>query len=1580
MKKGLKIVALLFGIIAALLVAAAIAAQSPSVQKKIADRLLKGLEEKLDCEVTFTRLHIDPFKAMVLKDFCLIDKNPYDNGSDEPMDTIFHASWLTASFSINGLLSDNGVCIREAYIKDGDLNLVTEPEEAGRPGGMNLTRIIKKATSDKPKTDKPKSDKDIFSIGKVEIDGFRFRMKNLKSPQESVRGSINWADVDISNIHLKGRKLSFGGGIMSGKADRLSFKEKSGYEVSRMSGSARVGNGQTIIRDLKIKDLWSDISMTKLGFAYENTASWSKFIQEVRLEAKIRKTTLSLESLGYFAKALQGRYMAMDIDGVFEGYVNDFALSSLLFKSHDGLFSGRLDGSLTGLPQVQSMLLDAKLSDFRCDSQSLSTFLHVWAPGLKIDLGKFAKGEKFSFNGRAKGPINRLSVKGDIGSVDAGSLSADLDIRNLLSPGRAINIGGSLRPQNLGLGKIIGVKALGDLSAYSRLNASLEKSGPEVTIDSLGISRIGILGHDYTAISAAGKIHEGTFDGTLSCEDPALQLLYQGTLTLGLKAENARYDFYADVPHADLHAMGLDKREPSLMSFTASSNFQKAGGTDLIGDLSIQDVLLTDENGSHDIGDISIVSRFSDDANRINLTSSFAEGSYIGSKFPTTFVKDLVNATAQRQLPALYKEAAGKYSGNEYELKFILHDSRDILSYFMPGLYVADSTSVELSLDKNGGVAGLLTSARVAFLDKYLKGLSLSVGNSSGELLGEINASELSVSPILTKGNRLQAYAHDNSIGLGFSYDNETALANKGEIFMVGSLERSPGDSLLLHAEMRPSNIYFNDEGWSISEAPIEVKSRSVRVGKLVFSNSDQSITLNGGYSPDQRDTATLNLSNFDIAAINPFIGKGSFGPGGQANGILRLISPTKKGFGMLADVRVNSTEINGRNAGTLRLASLWDEGSRSFLLRATDDVDSLRTLNLRGAYKTEDKTLNISLGLDKFDLGYFAPLASSVVSGLDGSIGGKVFIQGPLSDLGLKSEGLALQNAAFTLDFTQVHYTATGPLHLDSGGVYFDGIRIADRFAQTGSVTGKVVWNHFKDISLDTHISVDRLEVLNIPEGGNPSFYGNVFASGRADLTGPASSIHLDVSATTAKNGEFHIPMGSDGSAKTSDLLTFRQPYEESVTDPYDELMNRLATSGEKKSQGGFGCRLDVRVTPETKAIVEVDKATGNILTGEGSGQIVVNVVPSKDIFSINGIYNISSGTYNFAALDIVKRDFTLQDGSSVKFNGNVMDSDLDITAQYRTKAAIGTLIADSTSTARRTVIAQIGISDKLRNPRLKFSIEIPDLEPTTQAKVLSSLATEDQVQRQFLSLLISNGFMPDEQSGIANNSSMLYSSVTEIMANQLNNILQKLDIPIDMGLDYQQNSAGNDIFDVAVSTQLFNNRVIVNGTIGNRNEATGYGTSSMGSNVVGDIDIEIKLDKPGAVRLNLFSHSADQYTTYLDNSQRNGVGLAYQREFTTLGELWRRIWSGKKWRKEHPESGTAPSQRLKKLRVSPDGSTSLDTASRADTPAMKPTSASAVKPTDAPAMKPTSASAVKPTDAPAMKPTSASAVKPTN
>ena len=98
--------------------------------------------------------------------------------------------------------------------------------------------------------------------------------------------------------------------------------------------------------------------------------------------------------------------------------------------------------------------------------------------------------------------------------------------------------------------------------------------------------------------------------------------------------------------------------------------------------------------------------------------------------------------------------------------------------------------------------------------------------------------------------------------------------------------------------------------------------------------------------------------------------------------------------------------------------------------------------------------------------------------------------------------------------------------------------------------------------------------------------------------------------------------------------------------------------------------------------------------------------------------------------------------------------------------------------------------------------------------------------------------------------------------------------------------------MFDVAVSYQAFNNRLIINGNVGN---------DETSSNWAGDFDAEIKVDRQGKLRITLFTRSADSYSNYLDNTQRSGFGITYQDEFDTFGDFWRNIFLSRKRREQY-------------------------------------------------------------------------------
>ena len=1464
--------------------------QIPRVQTFIAQKVVKGVSDKIDGDIRFEKIHLKPFTTLVLKNVAIIDRYPVADPADPakaPTDTFFRAEYIIARFTLDGLLKSEGFRISRAFISNAQMNLVLEDREddgSGNTTGENLTRIFRIPKKQVKKV----NPKEIFRIQEVEIDNLGFALINHKVKKTPRSGMIDWNDMSVSGISLSARDLRFKGGVMSGDLERMTFREKSGFNCHSITGSAEVGNGKTIIRNLKIKDDFSDIDMPLYMMSYSCAKDFGDYISKVKMDAEIKESILDFRTLAFFANALKGNDLRLSVSGSASGYVDDFMFRNIKTRSAAGGFSGLVDGRITGLPEIESTWFDGRIRNFNLTTDGIGRFVSVWMKEGKLDLSRFAKGYIFNLKGSARGFLNDMKIYADLSSM-IGKAKADIRMGDVISD-NPIALSGVLRTEDLDLGRIIGTDLIGPATLRTGLDARLGKGAPQVELDSLIVDRLMLNGYDYSGIAAAGKLEERSFDGKLICNDPNLNFLFQGTFALSSKTKNSRYQFYANVGHADLHKLNLDKRGTSKVQFQTNANFTRTGQGDLLGKIDVGHIVLENNEGKHKIGNVNLTSHTNDDKWGIRLKSEFADGSFNGSASIGQFISDLRQLTLQKEIPALFKTPAKEWEGNTYALHFRFHDSMDLMSFALPGCYIADSTSLDLNISKEGKLKMLMKSPRIAYKRQYLKNVTAKADNSNDALNGEITAKEISIASMILSDNRIQILADENNLGAGYSYDNHGELENRGEFVIRSRFDRTD-DKLAADIDVLPTTLHLNSRMWNIQPSHIVVLGSEIDVESLEFTSSEQRIHIEGKTSATDSEILTLNLDRFDISIINSLIGA-DMGIAGAATGKVQVTSPLKD-FGLIADMICDSTYIAGIPLGELKVGSRWDEDFERFDITLANALDSKQNIKASGKLSPKLKTLEAVAELDSLRIGYVQPFVKEIFSELDGTVSGKVMVDGPLNKLEISSSDTRIEDAVLKIAYTNVPYYAHGDFHIDSRGAYLDNISVRDDVTGTGTMGGKIYWDHFRNIGFDLTGKVTDMECINLTEKQGDYFYGKVYATGNISITGPMNSIQMDIDAVTSKAGELHIPITSAmASGGGTNLLKFKEPEKTVYIDPYEAMMSKIEKK--EKTSGDFGVRLRVAATQDVEAFVEIDKASGNVLSGRGNGTIDLEV--SSDVFDINGDYNITGGNYKFVVLGLASRDFNILDGSSIRFRGDIMESDLDINATYRTKASLSTLISDTTSVAnKRPVDCGISISDKLSNPRLAFSITIPDLDPMIKSRVESALSTEDKVQKQFLSLIVSNNFLPDEQSGIVDNSSMLYSNVSEILANQLNNIFQKLNIPLDLGLNYQPNERGNDIFDVAVSTQLFNNRVVVNGNIGNRQ----YSSSSK-NNVVGDIDIEIKLDRSGALRLNLFSHSADQYTNFLDNSQRNGVGLTYQTEFNSFGKFFKNMFSSKAKRKE--------------------------------------------------------------------------------
>lgn len=1502
MKKGLRITLWVLALLLLLLLLGVIAIQSPRVQTALAKKAVASLSKKIDGDISIGSIAVKPFDAVVLQDVVVTDRNPYKDGRITPQDTLLSVGNLSARFSLKGLLNKERISVSKLKMDGGAFYLVIEPGKDGETT-TNIERILRLTDSD---PDKPREDfGDILEAAKVEVKDFSFRMVNAEgAARHEAEGRdpipdnvIDWNDLEIK-ADIQASNLLVKDGVISGDADHIRIVDKTGWNVKDVSGKVNVGHGKVLLDNLHIQDDDSDIHMRYFRMIGNLDEDYAEFLDRVKLEGEfLSPTVFSMQTVKHFAPHLEEFTFKTDLTGKVSGYISDFNVRGLSFREHGSGITGRVDGHMSGLPDIETTQMNYTVKDFHFTMDGLATFIHEWSPSTQLNFKKLARGTDFNLNSTAKGTLNRLAVNGGLTS-NAGAADVGLTLRNLVDRKRDIAIGGNLKTRDLDVGRIAGIQEIGPVTLETGLDAILTNGNPQVRLDSLHIASLTAMGYDYTGIDAMGTYSDQAFDGRIVCDDPNLNFLLQGKFDLNPKRRNAAYQFYANVGYADLNALNLDKRGPSKVSFQADANFIRTQDRDLLGEVKLRDVVLENATGRHNVGDIAASAHANEDIHRIRFESDFADGSFVGDKSPIAMVSDLKELLIREELPALLSKEGKPWDGTPYEVHFKFHDAQEVLNFIKPGLYVEKNTALNLKVDSDGQVRGDVTSGRVAIGTNYLKNFKLDFDNKGQALHAGLSGSAIKLGGIELRDNRLELTADDNRFKLAYGFDNKTEPANRADVKVEGVLDRDY-DGLIAIAKAQPSSIFYDGNEWNLESRNITFRSGDLDIDRLRMYHDDQNVFVDGRISPKREDTLAVRMDRFDISLLNSLLMDGKLQLKGTATGTASIISPVQPTPALLAGISCEDASIAGRPVGDLQLASEWNEEHQQFDFRFRNLLRGGSNIDVDGFLRPKDKSIQANAILSRFDLGYAAPFLDGIFNRFGGGLDGSVHVGGTLNKLQISSKDLELVDGILGIDFTQVVYRVAGPVSVDTEGLHFNKVSVSDGLDGKGSVSGSLLFGGFKNFRMDTHVQFDRMKVLAISADRNSPIFGDVYGSGKVDITGPFDAIRLNVDARTVKDGDLHIPLKGSNSKVAGDLLVFKEEVEEVEDDPYEKMMS--SGTVRQKSKGDLDIRVKVRATPSVTAHIDIGE--GNSLEGLGSGNIDIRMRERDNLFTINGDYTLNQGSFHVSALQLVTRDFDIRDGSSIRFIGDIMDSDLNVTGVYSTKASLSTLLtsastaSESSSLSRRQVDCIIGITGKLRNPSIKLDIDIPELDPGTAGLVEGALNTEDKVMKQFIYLLVANSFLPNEESGIitSGTSNMLYSNMSGIMAGQLNSIFQKLDIPLDLGLNYQPDEAGNNLFDVALSTQLFNNRVIVNGTIGNRRL---YGTST--EEVTGDLDIDIKLDKPGTVRLNLFSHSADQYTSYLDNSQRNGVGIAYQREFNSLKQFFQNLFVSREEREE--------------------------------------------------------------------------------
>ncbi len=320
----------------------------------------------------------------------------------------------------------------------------------------------------------------------------------------------------------------------------------------------------------------------------------------------------------------------------------------------------------------------------------------------------------------------------------------------------------------------------------------------------------------------------------------------------------------------------------------------------------------------------------------------------------------------------------------------------------------------------------------------------------------------------------------------------------------------------------------------------------------------------------------------------------------------------------------------------------------------------------------------------------------------------------------------------------------------------------------------------------------------------------------------------------------------------------------------------------------------MNLEITPDAEIQIIFDSKAGDIMKGHGSSENLNVNLNKKGDFRVTGDYVIEDGEYTFTLGNIVNKPFSVENGGRVMFNGDLKDADIDLKASYlNLKASLLPILNDERYTERVRVEPQLNLSGKLFNPIVGFDIYLPDADEATRTELRNNISTEDEVTKQVVALLVMQSFIStgtggSSGAGTASGTSAMAATTYEMLSSRISDWFSQMSKDLDIGLNIRPgaNAMTPQEAQLALSTQLLNNKVVLNGNFDVRgSEAISSNPASAGTNqLTGDFDAEIKLTQK--LKLKVFNRFNDNYAGLSPYTQ--GVGIFYRQEFNKFTDLF--------------------------------------------------------------------------------------------
>ncbi len=1447
----------------------------PAVQNFVVHKTVALVSERLGTTVRIDRVDIGLFSKLRVEGFYV---------EDYGRDTLLYASRVEAYVSDLGLFG-GGLEFSRGRIVGGKLFLRQMDD-----GEMNIKQIVGRLSN----PDRKRKGDFRLSFRKAEIE-------NMELCLDRREGREREYGIDFTHMHLDSLNAWVDDFTIDGQAiytsiASLSARERSGFRLKQFSGRFYLTQGCLGFEDASILTDRSEIRIPYISLAGSSWADYRDFIGEVRLDAAVRHTTVSTDDIAYFAPRLRDWHLSFsEIDVEAAGVVSDFTTRIRSMRIGDSTTLSAT-ATLRGLPDIRRTHFDLAVPDLRTSAAAADDLARRIArkplPGKVRGVLEHAGGVgvDLRFRGLLSSFDMQLGATTDVG---------DITCRVGLEPRRAgrSRLQGEVATQNLRLGDLLGRRdLLGDATFRARIDGEVGRGFADARVEG-DVVRLNFNGYAYDSIRLDGRLRNREFDGRIAARDPNLNFDFFGLVDLNDSVP--RYDFTLHLHRADLARLRINRRDS--VSELSARIVAKAGGRsldDLNGRIQVADALYRYNDREISATNVTVTGENSADSKLIELRSDFADATF-RSKTSYRTVFEYLRRAALRSMPRLHDAgpAAELPRGrsavaNDFSLLSIdVRNINPIADAVAAGLQIADGSSLRLLFNPASDQLSLKVSSEYVERRRMLATrLSVNASSRNDSLVLYASAEDLYAGVLHLPHLSVTGGAKQGRIQLSAGFVDTTDKASGLIGVRVGPAEPDSLHGPAVALRVLPSHITRGSKTWQIYSRGIRIDTARVAIDRFFVMNDQQELLLDGVASRSRDDSLTLSLRNFDLAPFTQIAERMGYYIEGRMNGSATMKS-VLRGAEVTADILFDSVGANDIPAPPMRLVSRWDFARSRAGVTVTDRVR--RDTLVRGFFAPNSGRYYAALRLGRLDMGLLDPLLSGVISSTEGSAAAELVLQGQGRQANLSGR-IRVDSLRTKVDYTQVVYTMpSAELRVEGNRFRASDVAVYDPLGNRGRFDLDLDLNHLSNITYDLSVAPQRMLVLNTTARDNDYFYGRVFASGNARITGRKGVVNMDITAATDDNSDFFMPLSSKSNIATADFVVFEQP---AAADSLDAVARRKQFFERRRrkthsaaSRMNIGLALGVR--PNTE--VELTLA-GNTLKARGEGALNLQVNPSSNVFEIYGDYTLADGSFLLSLQNIFSKRFTIESGSSIQWTGAPMEARLDIDAVYKVKASLQPLLQGTTDNpgGDRSVPVEcvIHLGERLSDPAISFDVRVPGTDPETQTLIANTLSTPETIDTQFAYLLLFNSFM-SENSSMANSnlgSSVSANTGLEFVSNLVSSWLSFSGYNIVLGYRPKSETA-SDEFDFGLSKSLFNDRLFVE-VEGNYLMDNKQAVNSSMSNFMGEAYITYLIDRAGTLKFKAFTQTIDRFDEN-QGLQETGIGIYFKEDFDNLRDLRRRI-----------------------------------------------------------------------------------------